>query len=220
MNGAEFLIWVRETGFLIASSVFIMGLTIRFFELFMLGRKKDLSEPKGCAVRSGFKTMLRRFLPQDQHTFQRSHFIIISGYVFHIGLFVALFLFVPHIELIRAMIGFSWGGLPTPIVDFLTVLSLIAMLALLYHRLTSPVLKYISDAGDYVAWILTFIPLLTGYLTYHHLFFDYTWLLALHILSAELLMIMLPFTKLMHTFTVFVSRFYGGAISGRKGVQV
>jgi len=220
MNSATFLIWVRETGFLIASSVFIMGLTIRFFEIFMLGKKKDLSEPKGCAMRGGFKTIFTRFLPQDSNTFQRSYFIIIAGYVFHIGLLVALFLLVPHIELIRSALGFGWVGLPTPVVDFLTVLSLISMLALLWHRLTNPVLKMISDAGDYTAWILTFLPLLTGYLAYHHLFFDYTWLLAFHILSAELLMIMLPFTKLMHTFTIFVSRFYGGAISGHKGVQV
>jgi nitrate reductase gamma subunit len=219
MNSTAFLIWVRDSGFLIASSIFIIGVTLRFFEIFMLGRKKDWSEPKGCAVRSGFKTILRRFLPQDQHTFQRSNFIIISGYVFHLGLLITLFFFVPHIELMRATLGFGWEGLPTPIVDFLTVLSLIALLALLYHRLTHPVLKMISDTGDYIAWILTFIPLLTGYLAYHHLFFDYTWLLALHIFSAELLMIMLPFTKLMHTFTVFISRFYGGSIAGRKGVQ-
>jgi nitrate reductase gamma subunit len=219
MNGATFLLWVRDTGFVLASSIFIIGLTIRLFEIFMLGRKKDLSEPKGCAVQGGFKTMFSRFLPQDSNTFQRSNFIIISGYVFHIGLLVALFLFVPHIELIRATLGFGWVGLPTPVVDFLTVLSLIAMLALLYHRLTNPVLKMISDAGDYVAWGLTFVPLLTGYLAYHHLFFDYTWLLAFHILSAEILMAMLPFTKLIHTFTVFISRFYGGAIAGRKGVQ-
>jgi len=219
MNGTDFLIWVRETGFLIASTVFIVGVTVRLFEIFMLGRKKDLSEPKGCAVRGGFKTIARRFLPQDKQTFQRSYFIVIAGYVFHIGLLVALFLLVPHIELMKFSLGFGWKGLPTPLVDFLTVLSLIALLGLLWHRLTSPVLKHISDAGDYVAWTLTFLPLLTGYLTYHHLFFDYTWLLALHILSAELLMVMLPFTKLMHTFTVFISRFYGGAIAGRKGVQ-
>lgn len=219
MNSATFLIWVRETGFLIASSVFIIGVTVRLFEIFMLGRKKDLSEPKGCAVRGGFKTIFTRFLPQDSNTFQRSYFIIIAGYVFHIGLLVSLFLFVPHIELMKSSLGFGWKGLPTPLVDFLTVLSLISLLGLLWYRLTNPVLKYISDAGDYTAWVLTFLPLLTGYLTYHHLFFDYTWLLAFHILSAELLLALFPFTKLMHTFTVFLSRFYGGAIAGRKGVQ-
>jgi hypothetical protein len=34
----------------------------------------------------------------------------------------------------------------------------------------------------------------------------------------ELLLVVLPFTKLIHTFTVFFSRWYNGAIAGRKGV--
>jgi nitrate reductase gamma subunit len=44
-------------------------------------------------------------------------------------------------------------------------------------------------------------------------------ILGLHILSVEALMIAFPFTKLMHTFTVFLSRWYNGAMSGRRGVE-
>jgi len=44
-------------------------------------------------------------------------------------------------------------------------------------------------------------------------------LLAIHILSVELLLVVFPFTKLMHTFTVVLSRWYGGAISGYRGVK-
>jgi nitrate reductase gamma subunit len=61
---------------------------------------------------------------------------------------------------------------------------------------------------------------LTGYLAVKHLLLPYTTMLAIHILSVELFLVMLPFTKLIHTFTVFVSRWYNGDISGRKGVAV
>jgi nitrate reductase gamma subunit len=44
--------------------------------------------------------------------------------------------------------------------------------------------------------------------------------LALHILSVELLLIVIPFTKLMHLFTFALARWYNGAIAGRKGVKV
>jgi nitrate reductase gamma subunit len=44
-------------------------------------------------------------------------------------------------------------------------------------------------------------------------------LIAIHILSVELLMIVFPFTKLMHAFTLFLARWYNGAISGYRGVQ-
>jgi nitrate reductase gamma subunit len=44
-------------------------------------------------------------------------------------------------------------------------------------------------------------------------------MLALHILSVELLMIWFPFGKLMHAVLVFPSRFQTGASFGRRGVR-
>jgi len=51
------------------------------------------------------------------------------------------------------------------------------------------------------------------------LFGDPILMLALHILSVELLMIAFPFTKLMHAVTFVFARYYNGAIQGRKGAQ-
>ena len=34
----------------------------------------------------------------------------------------------------------------------------------------------------------------------------------------ELLMVLFPFTKLSHAFTLFIARWYNGAISGYRGV--
>jgi nitrate reductase gamma subunit len=48
----------------------------------------------------------------------------------------------------------------------------------------------------------------------------YATMLALHILSVEILLIFLPFTKLFHAFTVFGSRWYIGKINGHRGVPV
>jgi nitrate reductase gamma subunit len=55
-------------------------------------------------------------------------------------------------------------------------------------------------------------------MAYHHLMLEYTLMLSLHIFSVELLLVLLPFTKLFHTFSVFVSRWYNGDFYGRKGV--
>jgi nitrate reductase gamma subunit len=45
-------------------------------------------------------------------------------------------------------------------------------------------------------------------------------MLALHILSVEILLIVLPFTKLFHVFTLFGSRWYNGKVNAHKGVPV
>ena len=93
------------------------------------------------------------------------------------------------------------------------------MIAALIGRLTDPVRKYLSGFDDYLSWAVTFLPVLTGYMAYHHLLLAPDQLLALHILSFELLLVVFPFTKLTHAFTLFLARWYNGAIAGYKGVQ-
>ena len=104
-------------------------------------------------------------------------------------------------------------------VDAISAVTIVTLLALLVHRLSHPVLRHLSGFEDYLVWALTLLPLVTGYLAYHRMIDPYPLALGLHILSVELLLILFPFTKLMHAITVFFARWYNGAISGRKGVQ-
>ena len=219
MNAVDFLLWVRGPGLAIASIIFVFGMTLKMFEIFMLGRKKNLAELRSSGIKEGFRTIFTRSGHVDTYSTRHTRFTHIAGWVFHIGMFTAIFLLTPHIELFKTILGFGWPALPTAIVDLATVIALITLLAVLFHRITNPVLKYLSVGQDYVVWALTFLPLLTGYMTYHHLFFPYTWLLGIHILSVCILLIVFPFTKLTHAFTLFISRWYNGMMGGEKGVQ-
>lgn len=127
--------------------------------------------------------------------------------------------YAPHILFVRWTLGVSWPALPAYLIDVVGLASIVTLVALLVNRVTDPVRRFLSRTGDYVAWTVTFLPLLTGYFAYHRLVTDYTTMLALHILSFELLLIMIPLTKLMHTFTFVVARWYNGAVAGRKGVK-
>jgi nitrate reductase gamma subunit len=66
---------------------------------------------------------------------------------------------------------------------------------------------------------VTFLPVLTGIVATTHLGARYETLLALHILSVALLLIYLPFGKLMHFFLVFVTRSQTGAHLNHRGAQ-
>lgn len=218
MTEIEFLNWVRGPGFQIAVIIFIAGIIIRLVEILMLGRKQNLAEAKGSEMGSGLRTVITRSVP-DAATFKKSTFTIVAGYVFHIGLFVCIFFFAPHILMFKDAFGFGWPAVPTPIVDALTVVSIIALLAILVNRMRNTVLRFLTTTEDYLVWMLTILPLITGYIAFHRIGLSAPTLLAIHILSVELLMVAFPFTKLMHTFSVFLSRWYGGAISGYRGVQ-
>jgi len=219
MNAVDFLAWVRGPMFSIALIIFIFGVTVRLLEMLLIGRKPDYSEARESPFAGGMRTIFRRFMPADTDTLKRSTVVIFAGYVFHIGFFIILLLFVPHILLIKETLGIQWAGLPTPIIDAATVMTLLALLVLLINRLVNPVLRFLSTFQDYLIWLLTFLPVLTGYMAFHHFIQPYQLVLALHILSVELLMIVFPFTKLMHTFTLFFARWYNGAVAGRKGVK-
>lgn len=218
MTEIEFLSWVRGTGFQIASVIFVFGLITRLLGMLMLGRKANLAEANGSEMAGGLRTIFTRFIPETD-SMQRSRYTIVSGYIFHIGLFIAIFFFAPHILFFKDVIGLSWPALPTQIVDAVTVITIIALLAVLVRRRKDPVLRYLSNAQDYLVWAVTILPLITGYLAFHRVGLSAPSLLALHILSVEILMVVFPFTKLMHTFTFILSRWYNGAISGYKGVQ-
>lgn len=217
MTALELLTWARGPGFDVAVALCVAGLVLRLFEIFGLGRKPDLSPARVASPGSGWRTLVSRSLPPPG-MLRREPVTYIAGYVFHIGIFVAVALFAPHIELIRDVTGASWRGLPSPVVDALVVAALVSLAVLLAHRLHHPVKRLLSGTGDYLAWGATVLPLLTGYLATHHLLVDYTLMLALHVLSVEILLVLLPFTKLFHAVSVFVSRWYNGELFGRKGV--
>ena len=219
MSETELLLWVRGPALQIATVIFLLGVVVRIAEILLLGRKKNLAEARGSAVAGGLRTIFSRSIP-DRGTLQRSTFNVVAGYTFHIGFFVVLFLFAPHILLFKDVVGVSWPSLPTPIVDATAVVTMIALLAVLVHRVLDPVMRFLSRFQDYLVWLLTILPVATGYLAFHRVgVAPPPTLMIIHILSVELLMVVFPFTKLMHAFTIFMARYYNGAISGYRGVN-
>lgn len=219
MGELEFLTWVRGPGLNLAIGIFLLGVIWRLIEIYSLGRKPDLSMPRHVPGASGLHTVLRRSLAPPG-MLKRSPISYIGGYTFHIGLAVVVFLFAPHILLIKNLTGLSWPALPSPLVDLATVITLAAMLLVLVDRLAKPVKRFLSTSEDYFSWAVTFLPVLTGFLAVKHMLLPYTTMLALHILSVEILLAVLPFTKLFHVFTLFGSRWYNGRINAHKGVPV
>lgn len=214
MNEVELLNWARGPGLTYATIIMVVGLTLRVIEILSLGRPAELAEVRDSGVKNGWKTIFSRSLPEVKHWR-----FITASYIFHVGLFIVVFFFIPHTHLFRDVFGVFWGGWPNYIIDFFTVLSIAAMLYTLVSRFTDPARRILAKTSDYWTWLVTFLPFVTGYMAFHRLGFDYTMMLALHILSVELLMVSLPVTKLSHAVTFAMSRWYTGSNNGRRGIQ-
>ncbi|NNJ90415.1 MAG: hypothetical protein HKP55_01960 [Gammaproteobacteria bacterium] len=214
MNEVELLNWARGPGLAYATVIMVFGLTIRVIEILSLGRPKELAKVRSSGTGDGLKLVVKRSLPEP-----RNWRFITASYIFHIGLLVVIFFFIPHTQFFRDVFGVFWGGWPNYIIDFFTVLSIAAMMYTLVQRRIDPSRRILTTVSDYVAWLVTFIPFVTGYMAFHRLGPDYTLMLALHILSVELLMIALPLTKLTHAVTFAISRYYTGSSMGRRGIK-
>ncbi|WP_295456281.1 hypothetical protein [uncultured Thiodictyon sp.] len=213
-----FLLLTKGPLFTVAISICALGLAARILEILVIGRKPNYSEPRAGEWLPGLRAVVTRSIA-DPGTLKRAPFDVVVGWLWHLGFILTLLLFIPHIALIQSLFGLSWPGLPNPAVNLVTAVTLVALVATLVHRLTHPVKKRISTMEDYLVWAVVFLVVLSGYLAYNRIINPYPLALGLHILSAEILLICLPFTKLTHIFTAFIARWYNGASFGRRGVQ-
>jgi nitrate reductase gamma subunit len=218
----ELLEFARGPALTFAITIFVAGLAFRIFSLFLLWRTKDSSAGSARArpaFVSAIREIIRRLWPQSAYK-QRTMFALINGYVFHLGLAIIVFLLAPHILFFKDLTGLSWGSLPNNVIFAVSIVTIVSMIAALVMRYANPAQRIISTFDDWFSWIVTFLPVLTGVIATTHLGARYETLLALHILSVALLLVWLPFGKLMHFFLVFVTRSQTGAHLSHRGAQL
>jgi nitrate reductase gamma subunit len=126
-------------------------------------------------------------------------------------------LFTPHILFLGSLLGVSWPGLPSSAITIVSVITLTLFLAVLFRRVTNRVMRLLSNFDDYFSWFITMLVMVTGLAATAHIGGPYETLLAVHILSVDILLIWFPFGKLMHAFYIFPSRAINGALLSRKG---
>jgi nitrate reductase gamma subunit len=199
--------------------VLVVGVLWRLLGTMLLMRRKDLSTPREHkAFIDGVITVATRSLPA--HPFEKKiRFQHYTGYAWHIGLFITVLFFAPHILFFEDILGFGWPSLPNSFILVAGAVTLAILIAVTIRRMTDPVLRLISNADDYISLVVTIAPIITGILASAHFGLRYETMLALHWLSVDALFLWFPFGKLMHTVLIFPTRYRAGADYGRRGVR-
>lgn len=225
MNWTEVLAFARGPFFQVALLIFIAGMVFRLIHVISLGWKGDKVPSKGSKARGVVQSFLKGiviwpFVPWVKNTFKKNPVVYIAGGIFHLGLFVVIFLGTPHMLAWKSLLGFGWPTLPLPIVDWMAAIAIAAMVILFVNRLINPVLKLISGPAEWLNLLFVFLPMVTGYIMTHHLFFPYEVLFSLHMLSVDVMLIWIPFSRISHFMFYFFSRFIHGQEFGKRGVNV
>jgi nitrate reductase gamma subunit len=215
----DLLGFARGPALKVALAVFCLGVVWRIVGIALLRVRRDLEIPRATV----FKYMTGGLISIGSRSWPHREFIARTGpgealgYSYHLGLFAVVLLFTPHIIFLGSLFGVTWPGLPSSLITMISVLTLTLFLAVLFRRVTHPVIRMLSNFDDYFSWFITMLVLVTGLAATAHIGAPYQTLLGLHILSVDVLLIWFPFGKLMHAFFIFPSRGINGAILARKG---
>jgi len=215
----DLLGFARGAGLKFALIVFCFGVAWRLVAVALLGYRRLFSEPRKSLARGmmgGLVTMGSRSWPHPEFI-PRTGAGEALGYSYHIGLFIVVLAFAPHISFVASITGLSWPALPSSAITIISVLTLTLFLAVLFRRVTNGVMRMLSNFDDYFSCLITAAVIVTGLAATAHIGARYETLLALHILSFDALLIWFPFGKLMHAFYLLPSRAFNGYLLTRKG---
>lgn len=120
--------------------------------------------------------------------------------VMHVGLIVTPVFLFSHVALWERGLGISWPAIGLGAADILTLVTIAAVFAILAIRIFGADARALSEFQDYAILVLLAVPFISGYLAMHPAVnpFDYSATMLVHVLSADLIMILMPVTKLSH----------------------
>ena len=199
----------------IAVIVFILGVIYQGIQFFKLTKKKEWVFPPLPIENKPEKKTAEQWIIQclrslDGTLWKTDHALTIVTSVFHVCLIAAPLFLLGHNILLNQSWGLSLFSLPESFSDVLTLVVLIGGAYFLGRRLFLARVRAISSIYDYIILLIAVAPFLTGFLAYHQ-WLDYRTVIFLHILSGELMLITIPFTKLGHMLFFFLYRFFIGS---------
>lgn len=135
-----------------------------------------------------------------RHIFKEVPVLSIASMVFHVGLIVTPLFLADHVFLWSRSIGLTLPALSPGIADFLTIMTLVAAATLIVVRLVRPAARMLSRFWDYLLLVILAVPFATGWFASHPASspLSYDACMLLHVLSADLIFVLLPTTKLAH----------------------
>jgi len=127
-------------------------------------------------------------------------FYSVFSFVFHVGMIVTPLLLASHILLWRNSIGFGWPALPQELANWLTLTVIVTGLGLFFGRLLDSRGREVSRLQDYIWPLLIATPFVTGYIASNAVIGPRTYqqMMLVHIYAGDLIMLMIPFTKIAH----------------------
>lgn len=220
--------FVRGPLALIAFLVFIAGMAYQVYNFIKLTRDvrpiwpapQAKAQTPGSVEKSEQDYQIPRLALLRSTILGVNPFMTLMTTIFHVCLIITPVFLLAHNVLLEDSWGISLPSLSEGTADVMTVILMLCALYFLLRRIFVRKVRSITNTYDYVVLFVAVAPFLTGFLAYHQ-FLAYKPMLILHILLGELMLVLIPFTKLFHIVFFFTNRFFvRNEFSLARGIRI
>jgi nitrate reductase gamma subunit len=198
----------------VAFILFLAGILYRLIRLLMEVGKKEPFIFTYMSLKYSLRSILHWIIPFATVNWRKHPVLTIVTFAFHICLLATPIFLLSHVVLWDEAWNISWWTLPDAVADAMTLIVIACCIYYLVRRLAAPEVRFVTDASDFVILAIVAAPFVTGFLAYHG-WFEYSTFVILHIISGEIMLAAIPFTRLAHMIFSPLTRAYMGSEFGK-----
>jgi len=203
----------------ITLSIFVIGCLARVIGYFRgLDWRLDrvaYREHMFFGLRGALHSVMFWLIPFNTRAWKTNPLMPVLFFVFHAGLLITPVFLQAHNILLKERWGFRLPVLPEPVADVLTIAVLVCAVVIVLRRIALPEVRILTGPYDLLLLAVVTAPFFSGLMAHLHMG-DYSFWIIFHIISAEILLIAIPFTRLSHFVLFFCSRIQLGMDFGIK----
>jgi hypothetical protein len=195
----QLVAWARGPAFIFSFTFMTLGLlrhvSLTLWQLWKAWRKAgDKSLPLKQVVLATLRWMFPAGRLKEEPLFSA------TSILFHVAILIVPVFLAGHVALWARGIGVSWPAVSNQVADVLTIVAVVTAAALLIQRLAARATRSLSRFQDYILPLIIALPFVSGFLVMHPSWnpFSFNAVLFIHVMSANLVMILIPVTKLTH----------------------
>ena len=197
----------------VALTVFVAGSLFRLISTLATAKKEPTLYPS-TSFKDALRSIFHGLFPFGSTIMRRQPLFALVTISFHLCVIIVPLFLLAHIVLWHESWQILWWDLPDLPADLMTVWVIVACMFFLIRRWVVPEVRKVTRPADVLLPAIILLTFLTGFLSYHQ-WGPYRPMLILHVLSGELLLVAIPFSKLGHMLFFLFSRAYMGAEYGR-----
>lgn len=193
--------------------VFIGGSLYQLIRLIRLVNDKEKFIYTYMSLKYSLRSILHWVTPFATKNWRQHPFLTITTFLFHICLVIAPVFLLSHIILWDESWDITWWSVPEGLADFMTLIVIAGCIFFLVRRLQLPEVRFVTSSSDFILLAIVVAPFITGFIAVHQIFAYKAFFMA-HILTGEIFLIVIPFTRLIHMVFSPLMRAYMGSEFG------